>query len=473
MTQSTDRGSAAPATPTDAEAPAGGIFSRRYLVMTLGTTALVFLSAFESLAVTTVMPLVVADLGGRSAYATAFAATLAASVVGMVAAGSWSDRRGPARPLLAAVVVFCLGLLVAALAPSMPVFVAGRFLQGLGSGGISVTLYVLVALAFPPALRPAVFGAFAAAWVLPSVVGPAAAAFVATTWSWHWVFSGVLVLVLVAAGAVLPTLLRVRAPVTSSDAFPRGRFLAAAGTSLAVVAVSSAGSLGGGALWRWLAAAAALVVLVVAVRPLLPAGTLTGRPGLPSVVLLRGLLAATFFSTEVYLPRMLFERFDVSLRLAGIVLTAAAVAWASASAVQGRLGPRLPHVRAVRIGTVLLLVGVAAQAAVALVDPGSVAAAIGCALGWFAAGAGMGLGFPRTTVLVLEQSTPGQEGSGSSALTIADAVGGGTAMALTGLTFTAFAAVSGWASFAGTLPLCTALAVLALLAARRVSQPAH
>ncbi|MEZ0166231.1 MFS transporter [Kineococcus sp. LSe6-4] len=473
MTQSTDRAAAARPTPTPTPTPTReGILSPRYLVTTLGTTALVFLSAFESLAVTTVMPLVVDDLGGRSAYATAFAATLAASVVGMVAAGAWSDRRGPARPLLAAVVVFCLGLLAAALAPSMPVFVAGRFLQGLGSGGISVTLYVLVALAFPPALRPAVFGAFAAAWVLPSIVGPAAAASVATAWGWHWVFSGVLVLVLLAAGAVLPTLLRVRAPVTSPAPFPRGRFLAAAGTSLAVVALSSAGSLGGGGPWRWLAAGAALVVLVVAVRPLLPAGTLTGRPGLPAVVLLRGLLAATFFSAEVHLPRMLFERFDVPLRLAGVVLTAAAVAWASASAVQGRLGPRLPHERAVRIGTALLLLGVAAQAGVAVLDPGAVAAAVGCALGWFAAGAGMGLGFPRTTVLVLERSTPGQEGSGSSALTVADAVAGGTAMALTGLAFTALATVSGRAAFAGTLPLCAALAVLAVLAARRVAPPA-
>ena len=101
----------------------------------------------------------------------------------------------------------------------------------------------------------------------------------------------------------------------------------------------------------------ALGVLVVAVRPLLPPGTLTAHRGLPATVLLRGLLAATFFSTEVYLPLMLHERFGLPLWLAGATLTVAAIAWASASAVQGRLGPRLPHARAVRIGTVLLLVG--------------------------------------------------------------------------------------------------------------------
>lgn len=450
--------------------PSAGIFSRRYVITTLGTTALVFLSAFESLAVTTVMPLVSADLGGRGEYATAFAATLAASVLGMVAAGGWADRRGPGGPLVAAITVFALGLLAAALAPTMEFFVAARFLQGLGSGGISVTLYVVVALVFPPALRPAVFGAFASAWVLPSLVGPFLAALVAETFGWHWVFSGVLLLVLLAAGAVLPTLLRVPPATSTQNPLPRNRFVAAAGVAVAVVALSSAGTAGA---WRWLVAVVAVVVLVVCVRPLLPVGTLVAHRGMPATVLLRGLLAATFFSTEVYLPLMLHERFDLELWLAGATLTAAAIAWASASAVQGRLGQRLPHARAVRIGTVLLLVGVLAQAAVALLSPAAGVAGAACALGWFVAGAGMGLAFPRTTVLVLEQSPAGAEGAGSAALTISDAAGGGTAMALTGLVFGALGTLSVWAGFAGTLPLCVVFAVLALVVARRVSQEAH
>lgn len=457
-------------TPGTTVAPSAGIFSRHHLATTLGTAALVFLSAFESLAVTTVMPVVSADLGGRGQYATAFAATLAASVLGMVAAGGWADRRGPGRPLLAAVAVFAAGLLAAALAPTMGFFVAARFLQGLGSGGISVTLYVVVALAYPPALRPAVFGVFASAWVLPSLVGPFLAALVAQTFGWPWVFSGVLVLVLVAAGAVLPALLRVPPTTGSPDPLPRSRFVAAGGVAAAVVVVSSAGSAGP---WRWLVAAAAVAGLVLAVRPLLPAGTFAAHRGVPATVALRGLLAATFFSTEVYLPLMLHERFGLALWLAGATLTAAALAWASASAVQGRLGPRLPHGRAVRIGTVLLLVGVLVQAAVAAVSPPAAVAGAVSALGWACAGAGMGLGYPRTTVLVLEQSPAGAEGAGSAALTISDAAGGGTAVALTGLVFGALGTVSGWAAFAGTLPLCAALAVLALLTARRVSRGTH
>lgn len=447
-----------------------GIFSRRYLTTTLGTTALVFLSAFESLAVTTVMPVVTEDLDGRGAYATAFSATLAASVLGMVAAGSWSDRRGPVRPLLTAVATFALGLLAAALAPTMEVFVAARFVQGLGAGAISVTLYVLVALVFPGPLRPAVFGAFAAAWVVPSMVGPFLAAQVAQTFSWHWVFGGVVVLVLAALVLVLPALrdLPGHAPGTTPPPARRAvrSFGAAALVAVAVVVLSSVGEVDGPA--RWVLAGGSLVVLVAAVRTLLPAGTLTARPGVPATVLLRGAIAATFFATEVYLPLLLHERYGLDLRVAGAVLTVAAVAWASASAVQGRLGDRLPHPVAMRAGTAALLVGVLTQLACAAF--GLPPVVVG--LGWFVAGAGMGLTFPRTTVLVLAQSAPGQTGAGSSALTISDASGGATALAATGLLFAVFGAVGPWAGFTATLTLCTALAVASVVVAWRVRVPA-
>jgi MFS family permease len=142
----------------------------RYTWTTIGAFSLVLLSAFESLAVTTIMPLVTADLHGRSLYSLAFAATLATSVVGTVAGGAWADRFGPARPLFLAVGTFAAGLLVASTAVSMTVFVAGRALQGLGAGGIAVALYVVVAKVYPPATHTRIFGLMAAAWVVPSLV---------------------------------------------------------------------------------------------------------------------------------------------------------------------------------------------------------------------------------------------------------------------------------------------------------------
>ena len=67
---------------------------------TIGALSMVLLAAFEAMAVTTIMPLVAADLDGQALFSVAFSATLAASIIGMVVAGRWSDcarRRMPLR----------------------------------------------------------------------------------------------------------------------------------------------------------------------------------------------------------------------------------------------------------------------------------------------------------------------------------------------------------------------------------------
>src|SRR5450830_848908 len=187
-------------------AAAGGIFHRSYLLVTLGACALVFLAAFESLAVTTIMPLVSRQLDGAGLYALAFAGPLATGVIGMVASGSWADRKGPVAPLLAAVAMFVLGLVIAGTAGSMQVLVAGRLVQGLGGGGLTVALYVVIARVYPPALHPKIFAAFSAAWVIPSLVGPFAAGLVAEVAGWPWVFLGVVGLVVPALLLTAPAL---------------------------------------------------------------------------------------------------------------------------------------------------------------------------------------------------------------------------------------------------------------------------
>ena len=169
------------------------LLSPAYAATTVGMFALCAFVAFEATAVTTVMPSVAAQLDGVGLYALSFAAPLASGVVGMVAAGGWSDRRGPIAPLALALVLFASGLVVCGLAPSMEVLVAGRVLQGLGGGALTVCLYVLVGLIFPAALQPAIFTSFAAAWVLPTLFGPALAAYVAHVAGWRWVFLGVVV----------------------------------------------------------------------------------------------------------------------------------------------------------------------------------------------------------------------------------------------------------------------------------------
>src|SRR5438034_11455620 len=104
--------------------------------LTVGLVLSITFVASEALAAVTVMPVVARDLGGLRLYGWVFSAFMLGSVVGIVAAGREADRRGPAVPFVAGVVLFGAGLAVAGLAPSMGVLVTGRVLQGPGAGAV-------------------------------------------------------------------------------------------------------------------------------------------------------------------------------------------------------------------------------------------------------------------------------------------------------------------------------------------------
>lgn len=412
---------------------APGIMSGRYLWITIGACALVFLGAFESLAVTTVMPAVSADLDGERLYALAFAGPLATAVIGMVGAGNWSDRRGPVRPLYTSVAVFVAGLLVAGLAPSMEILVAGRFAQGLGSGALTVALYVVVARVYPQELHPAIFAGFAAAWVVPSLIGPTVAGLVAEAWSWHWVFLGVVILVFVALLMVIPALRGLGSGTADrSTPWALGRLGWSALAALAVLGLNLLGDL---PAVGPLLALGAVIVALIAVRPLVPRGTLRAARGLPSVILVRGLMAGAFFGGQIYLPYLLTDRYAFTPALAGLALTGGALAWSGAATVQGRLGARLSSPLAMTIGTVLVLTGIVVVAATTALHLD----ALVIALAWIVAGSGMGLMSPRSSALTLALSTPQNQGFNSSAMTVADSFGSALVLAVAGTLFAAVA----------------------------------
>ncbi|MBH0098721.1 MFS transporter [Salinibacterium sp. NSLL150] len=440
------------------------IFSAHLRWTTIGAFALIFLGAFETLAVTTIMPTISRDLNGQALYSVAFSSTLAASVIGMVLAGQWSDRTGPAKPLIAAMVVFTLGLLAAGFAGTMGIFIAGRFLQGLGSGALIVSLYVVVARLYPAALHPKIFGLFASAWVLPSLIGPPLAGVVAEQISWHWVFFGVVFLVLAAASAILPAIrILMSQPVVPAEKSSGGRAVVwAIVAALAVMGISLGGERDGALAWPL--AGGAFVIVIIALRPLLPTGSLSFRRGLPATIVLRGFFAAAFFSTEVYLPYLLNERYGLPAWAAGLILTVGAVSWAVGSALQGRLPESVSHGRVVVAGALLLSFGIATQFITAYFMLSLWVAAIG----WLVAGAGMGITFPRLSTLVLSHSSARDQGFNSAALSISDAAGGAIAIAFSGLVFAAVGGLVDGAGFVAALGLATVVAIASVPVALRV-----
>lgn len=439
------------------------ILSPTYAATTIGMFALIAFVAFEAMAVTTVMPGIARELDGLHLYALTFAAPLASGVIGTVAAGLWSDRHGPALPLLLAMVLFSSGLVVCGTAPTMEVLVAGRLLQGVGGGALTVGLYVLVGLAFPPALQPSVFASFAAAWVLPSLFGPVLAAWVAAHLGWRWVFLGVVALVALGSLLVAPAI-RGRGDRGGARTAPVSRLLWASVAAVAVLAVELLGSAEG---VTGLGAVLAFVVVAVALRRLLPPGTLVARPGLPAVIGTRGLLAATFFCLEAYIVYVLQEDWGLTATRAGLALTVVGVTWAAASQAQARLGSRVSNAGAMRIGTTLVLVGAVSLALSVVLHLPAIVAAGSYVLG----GAGMGFGYPRTGVAMLDASTDSDRGFNSSALTIADSLGAAFALSVAGALFGTTERLGG-DPFVTVFALSTVLGVVGVAVARRTSNGA-
>jgi MFS family permease len=390
--------------------------------LTVGLLLTITLVALEALAVATIMPQVRADLGGYALYGWVFSGFFLASIVGIVAGGRAADRQGVAPPFLAGVVLFAGGLVVAGLAGSMAVLVAGRLLQGLGAGLVPAVAYAAIARTYPASVRPRMFALLSTAWVVPGLLGPAAAAAVEHTFGWRWVFLGLLPVVALAAAIAVPALAGVApvAPVepsSASRAADRAR-TARVATLVAGVGAVMAAPTGVPVALAVVLVAAGLPLAVWAFLGLVPPGTGRLAPGVPATVAVRGLLTWSFFSGDAYLSLTVIDGRGGSVFLAGAALSAASVLWAAGSWIQAahveRIGPR----RLVGSGLVCVAVGVLLALGVALGLP------VGLMIpAWAVAGLGIGLAYAPLSLVVLASAAPHEVGAASASLHLSDTLG--------------------------------------------------
>ena len=302
---------------------------------------------------------------------------------------------------------------------------------------LGVALYVGVGKVVPAPLHPKLFAMFAGAWVLPGLLGPAVASGLVHLMGWRSVFLAVAAVVPVAALLMLPALRRVGGG--SGEALRWGAMrwaVLASGGALMLHGASQKEGAGAGLLF-----AAGLVAAFIAARWLLPRGTLAAARGLPSVILLRGFIAAAFASAEAFLPLLLTHHFGWSLKQAppgSVTLharlqgAAGAVTWSIGSALQARVQGDAARRR-------LLLTGfaVAAGGLAVVMAPLAVAALPSWTVlvGWVGVGLGIGLSFPMLSVLLLQLSPLEQQGANSSALQLSDALVSSAALGGAGLLF--------------------------------------
>ena len=112
--------------------------------------------------------------------------------------GRIADLRGRVPVLTASLVVFAVGSIITAAAYDLPSMVAGRFLQGVGGGGLVPATLALVADLYPRERRGVPLGLVSAVQEIGSVIGPLYGAAVLAFADWRAIF-----LINLAVGLVL------------------------------------------------------------------------------------------------------------------------------------------------------------------------------------------------------------------------------------------------------------------------------
>lgn len=189
--------------------PAGGaeeaagrwseIFTGRLGIYTLMLNLGMMLFAINQFVVATVMPTVVADLGGVDYYTWAFSLFAVGAIIGAASAGPLRDTFGARRSYAGAGLVLAVGLAGAALAGDMPTLVGFRLVQGVGGGAVSSQAYGLIAVMFPQRLRGRVLTVVSTIWGVATVAGPGFGAVFAEPGLWRGAFWSLAPLTLIFA----------------------------------------------------------------------------------------------------------------------------------------------------------------------------------------------------------------------------------------------------------------------------------
>jgi len=428
--------------------------------LTAGLLLLEALVAIEALIVATILPAVEEDLGGLSLYGWTFTAFTLASLGTVPIAGRMTDRLGPRKVLGATTVMYVAGLLIAALAPSMLVLVLGRFVQGIGGGGLYVVSLATVAKTYPPRIRPRVMALLASMWILPGLAGPLLGGWIAEEFGWRWAFLAPIPAIGLGVLMVLPAMRAVegvadeeRLPVVASLQLMLGAGLFLAGLT----------QIG---WWTPVLVPIGLLLGLPALRRITPKGTLVARPGLPAAAAAAFLASAAFLAIDGFLTLMLVNVRGLSLTAAGLIVTGAAFAWAGGSWLQSRIVERVGARWLTAFGASMIALA-AVLVSTGLISSLPLAIAY---VGWGFGGFGMGIVFPTIPLAVMAEAAEGREAGELSSTILMDFLGVGVGAGLGGasVALADAGAISLEAGIAGAFSIAFVTALVLALVARRI-----
>ena len=317
-----------------------------------------WLHAADALLITTMMPAIVAEIGGERLVAWNFALYEVGSIVAGAAGGLVAMRAGLRLPMAAAALIFALGCAVAVAAPAMPVLLAGRVAQGAGGGGLIALSYVAVGRLFPGPLMPRAMAALSLTWGASAFIGPLAGGLFVTWANWQ---AGFAFFGLQAAGLAVWIWFGLRSvPEPERVAGARLPWRRLGLLAVAILAVAFAGIVISAG---WMAAALGLGLAALAffarmdgragADRLWPRGALDPRGAAGAAILMVLALNVSTMGVATYGP-ILLERIHATPPLvSGYLVAIVSIAWtASAVLVAGADERHDPRIIAVGIAVV-------------------------------------------------------------------------------------------------------------------------
>ncbi len=373
------------------------LLKREWIPLLVALVGGVLLHSMNVLMLATVLPSIVEDVGGTAMMSWPTTAFLASSIVAATCTGHLTARLGARTAFCAGAMVFGIGALICALAPSMGVVVAGRFVQGFGGGVLSAMAYVLVGNAFPEPMWPRVAALLSGAWSMSVLVGPLVGGAFATWGNWRGAFYAVTVLAVLLAIVAARALPRARAEKGGpARAIPGGRVVLIC-LAIAVMSAASVVSLPLTKAGLFLTAVALLVGMILLDRrstaPLFPSDAFS-LSSMTGVAMWFALLVSIAYSPlSIFVPIFLQSLHGFDPLAAGYTVAGASMGWTVSSIVVSGWSLRSAG-RMLVAGPFAMAVGLAGVALLMTTQPVLVLPAV-IALVGFGIGACWGFGVQR------------------------------------------------------------------------------
>ncbi|GAB4007050.1 MFS transporter [Nocardioides ultimimeridianus] len=178
---------------------------RPRLLLTLAAVAVAF-AAIDTYVVVLALPDMMQGVGIPLEELQRAAPIVSGFLLGYVAMlpliGRIADLRGPVPVLVASLVVFSFGSMLTAVSVDLPSMVIGRFLQGVGGGGLVPATMAIVGMLYPADRRGMPLGIVSAVQEFGSVLGPLYGALVLAVSDWRLIFILNLIVGLLLAAVV-------------------------------------------------------------------------------------------------------------------------------------------------------------------------------------------------------------------------------------------------------------------------------